>query len=126
MGFKRGQTAVCVSTQLTPACTTVLILGRTTPSPLQPQGVIYCITCNKDSGQCAQLGGPQYIGCTERMLKTRLIEHVGSATKPSQVNTTKTVEHHFRLPGHSHRDMSILSKISQKLEVVEHCMNMEG
>ena len=40
-------------------------------------GVIYSITCSKDTGLCAQLGGPQYIGCTERMLKTRFSEHVG-------------------------------------------------
>ena len=71
-------------------------------------GVIYCITCTKDSGQCGQLRGPQYIGCTERMLKTRFSEHVGSVTQPSQLNTTKPVGVHFRSAGHTHCDMSVL------------------
>ena len=71
-------------------------------------GVIYCITCTKDSGQCAQLCGPQYIGCTERMVKTRFSEHVGSATQPSQENTTKPVGVHFRAVGHTHCNMRIL------------------
>ena len=42
------------------------------------------------------------------MLKTRFIEHVGSVTQPSQLNTTKPVGVHFRSAGHSHCDMSVL------------------
>ena len=38
----------------------------------------------------------------------RFGEHVGSATQPCQVNTTKPVGAHFRLPGHSHSDMVFL------------------
>ena len=37
-----------------------------------------------------------------------IAEHFGSATQPSQENTTKPVGLHFRLPGHSHSDMAIL------------------
>ena len=77
-------------------------------------GLIYCISCVKTTGQCMQggggdagVGGPQYIGCTARMLKTRFSEHVGSATQPSQALTTKPVGQHFRLPGHSHCDMRV-------------------
>ena len=42
------------------------------------------------------------------MLKTRFAEHVGSATQPSQVDTVKPVGVHFRLPGHTHSDMSVV------------------
>ena len=31
--------------------------------------VVYSISCDKGSGQCAQVKGPQYIGCTERPFK---------------------------------------------------------
>ena len=71
-------------------------------------GVIYSITCTKDNGQCAHLGGPQYIGCTSRMVKTRFSEHLGSVTQPSQASTSKPVGVHFRSEGHSHCDMKIL------------------
>ena len=77
-------------------------------------GLIYCISCVKTTGQCMQggggdagVGGPQYIGCTARMLKTRFSEHVGSATQPSQALTTKPVGQHFCMPGHSHCDMRV-------------------
>ena len=69
--------------------------------------VIYCLSCTKSSGECSHCG-PQYIGCTQRMLKTRFAEHVGSATQPSQVDTVKPVGVHFRLPGHTHSDMSVV------------------
>jgi hypothetical protein len=78
------------------------------PLELHNTGVIYCITCTKDSGQCVQLGGPQYIGCTGRMAKTRFSEHVGSVTQPGQSNTNKPVGVHFRSAGHSHSDMRML------------------
>ena len=114
-------------------------------------GVIYCITCTKDSGQCAQLGGPQYVGCTERQVKIRFSEHVGSATQPSQANTAKPVGLHFRLPGHSHSDMKLtpVEKVrssdrfilearesywikqyesvkSKPVDTIEHGMNLKG
>ena len=38
-------------------------------------GIVYCLSCTKSSGECARCG-PQYIGCTERRLKTRFAEHV--------------------------------------------------
>ena len=79
-----------------------------TPLSCTTPGVIYCITCTKDSGQCAQVGGPQYIGCTGRKVKTRFSEHVGSVTQPGQSNTNKSVGVHFRSAGHSHSDMRVL------------------
>ena len=71
-------------------------------------GVVYSVSCTKGSGDCARVKGPQYIGCTERPLKTRFSEHVGSATQHCQANTSKPVGVHFRGPGHSHADMVIL------------------
>ena len=68
---------------------------------------MYTVTCAKQTGECGQLG-PQYVGCTERVGKVRFSEHVGSATQQCQVNTIKPVGVHFRLPGHSHREMVIL------------------
>ena len=44
--------------------------------------IIYCLSCTKSSGECCHCG-PQYIGCTERMSKTRFAEHIGSASQPS-------------------------------------------
>ena len=70
-------------------------------------GVIYSVTCKKDSGECLRCKGPQYIGCTERPLKVRFGEHLGSVTQACQVNTTKPVGHHFRSLGHSHAHMAV-------------------
>ena len=70
-------------------------------------GIVYCLSCTRSSGECARCG-PQYIGCTERRLKTRFAEHVGSATQPSQAETVRPVGVHFRLPGHSHSDMTVI------------------
>ena len=47
------------------------------------------------------------MGLTEREMKVRFSEHVGSATQQCQVNTIKPVGVHFRLPGHSHSDMRV-------------------
>ena len=77
--------------------------------PCITPGVIYSITCSKGSGQCAQVKGPQYIGCTDRPFKKRFSEHVGSATQPSQRDTVKLVGVHFRMQGHSHSDMVVLT-----------------
>ena len=71
-------------------------------------GVVYTVSCSKDTGECSRVRGPQYVGVTDRPLKVRFSEHVGSATQPCQVNTTKPVGLHFRLQGHSHSDMVIL------------------
>ena len=71
-------------------------------------GVIYCVSCVKSSGECARCKGPQYIGCTEREVKTRFSEHVGSVTQPSQANTSKPVGVHFRSAGHTHADMTVI------------------
>ena len=70
--------------------------------------VIYSVTCCKQTGQCADLGGPQYVGCTERAGKVRFSEHVGSATQACQTNTSKPVGVHFRSVGHTHADMVFL------------------
>ena len=70
--------------------------------------VIYSVTCNKGSGQCARVKGPQYIGCSERPFKKRFSEHVGTATQPCHQDTVKPVGVHFRLPGHSHSDLVAL------------------
>jgi hypothetical protein len=70
--------------------------------------VVYSISCDKGSGQCAQVKGPQYIGCTERPFKKRFSEHVGTVTQPCHSETAKPVGVHFRLPGHSHSDMVAL------------------
>ena len=70
--------------------------------------MIYSVTCGKDSGECARLGGPQYVGYTKRAAKTRFSEHLGSATQHCQVNTTKPVGVHFRSVGHDHRNMVFL------------------
>ena len=69
--------------------------------------VVYTVTCAKQTGECGQLG-PQYVGCTGRVGKVRFSEHVGSATQPCQVDTTKPVGEHFRSAGHSHADMVFL------------------
>ena len=71
-------------------------------------GVVYCVSCVKGSGECARCKGPQYIGCTERAVKTRFSEHVGSVTQPGQANTNKPVGVHFRSAGHTHADMSVI------------------
>ena len=54
------------------------------------------------------MGGPQYIGYTERPAKTRFSEHLGSATQQCQVNTSKPVGVHFRGAGHHHGHMTFL------------------
>ena len=74
------------------------------------------MTCKKDSGDCLRCKGPQYVGCTERPLKTRFSEHLGSVTQPSQVNTKKPVGAHFRSAGHSHADMVVqtIEKVRSK------------
>ena len=71
-------------------------------------GVIYSVSCTKQTGVCAQLKGPQYIGCTSRPAKTRFSEHLGSVTQQCQLNTQKPVGVHFRGAGHSHSDMVFL------------------
>jgi hypothetical protein len=71
-------------------------------------GVIYSVTCTKQTAVCAQLRGPQYIGCTGRPAKTRFSEHLGSVTQQCQLNTQKPVGVHFRVAGHSHSDMVFL------------------
>ena len=82
--------------------------------------MIYSIACSKGSDQCAQVKGPQYIGCTDRLFKKRFSEHVGSATQPSQRDTVKPVGVHFRMPGHSHSDMVALpiEKVRSKCRFV--------
>ena len=35
-------------------------------------------------------------------------EHVGTATQPCHVYTTKPLEAHFRLPGHTYSDLVLL------------------
>ena len=59
---------------------------------------------------------PQYIGETGHSAKWRCARHIGSITNPSQSNTTLPVGSHFRLPGHSHSDLSFLpiEKIQSK------------
>ena len=49
--------------------------------------VIYSITCDKGSGQCAQVKGPHYVGCSERPFKKRFSEHVGPETQPCHSDT---------------------------------------
>ena len=108
------------------------------------------MTCKKDCGECVRCRGPQYVGCTERPLKTRFSEHLGSVTQPSQVNTSKPVGVHFRSAGHSHADMVVqpIEKVrsqdqfvlearerfwirkyqtvkTQAVEVVEHGLNLK-
>ena len=70
--------------------------------------MIYSVTCGKDSGECARLGGPQYVGYTKRAAKIRFSEHLGSATQQCQAKTSKPVGVHFRVAGHDHRDMIFL------------------
>ena len=94
--------------------------------------------------------GPQYVGCTERPVKTRFSEYLCSVTQPSQVNTNKPVGVHFRSAGHSHADMVVqpIEKVrskdrfvlearerfwirkyeavkTQAVEVVEHGLNLK-
>ena len=66
------------------------------------------MSCTKQSGECARLGGPQYVGSTSRQAKERFGEHIGSAVQQCQVDTEKPVGHHVRLPGHSVSDMKFL------------------
>ena len=58
--------------------------------------------------------GPQYIGCTERPLKTRFSEHLGSVIEYCQENTTKPVGYHFRSAGQSHADIQPVEKVRSK------------
>ena len=113
-------------------------------------GVIYSVTCKKDSGECLKVKGPQYVGCTERPLKVRFSEHLGSVTQPSQANTSKPVGVHFRSAGHTQADMVVqpIEKVrskdrfilearerfwigrysavkTQTVEVVEHGLNLK-
>ena len=62
--------------------------------------VVYSVSCDKGSGQCAQVKGPQYIGCNERPFKKRFSEHLGTVTQPCHKDTVKPVGAHFRLQGH--------------------------
>ena len=71
-------------------------------------GVVYSVTCNKQSGECGKVGGLQYVGNTTRPGKVRFGEHLGSVTQPSQESTTKPVGVHFRSPGHTHANMVFL------------------
>ena len=82
--------------------------------------VIYSISCDKGSGQCAQVKGPQYVGCSERPFKKRFSEHVGTATQPCHENTEKPVGVHFRMPGHDHSHMVALpiERVSSKCRFV--------
>ena len=82
--------------------------------------VIYSLSCDKGSGQCAQVKGPQYVGCSERPFKKRFSEHVGTATKPCHANTEKPVGVHFRMPGHDHSHMVALpiESVSSKCRFV--------
>ena len=90
----------------------VTLLGRASPSHqtslAPPPNVIYTVGCMKDTGECARLKGPQYVGCTSRAGKVRFSEHVGSVVQPCQANTRKTVGVHFRSPGHTHSQMKFL------------------
>ena len=158
MGFKkcgkRSDCSVCQHSvnSSTHTCTsTGEIFIITSSATCTTPRVIYCITCVKNTGQCVQLGGPQYIGCTDRMLKTRFSEHVGSVTQPCQENTSKSVGVHFRSAGHHHSDMRVLpiEKVRSKdrfvleareaywikkyktvkakaVDVIEHGMNMKA
>ena len=71
-------------------------------------GVVYSVTCNKQSGECGKVGGLQYVGNTTRPGKVRFGEHLGSVTQPCQESTTKPVGVHFRSPGHTHANMVFL------------------
>ena len=53
--------------------------------------MIYSVSCVKQSGACAQLKGPQYVGYTSRPGKVRFSEHLGSATQQCQQDTQKPV-----------------------------------
>jgi hypothetical protein len=99
----RELTAVCAPTP-TPAT------APGTPATLcDTTGVIYSVTCSKQTRMCAHLRGPQYIACTSRPAKTRFSEHLISATQQCQMNTQEPVEVHFRETGHSHSDLVVLS-----------------
>jgi hypothetical protein len=73
---------------------------------------VYMLFCRKTTGPCARLA-PTYVGITgegeENSFTHRFAQHLGSATQPGQVDTTKPVGRHFRLPGHEpNRDMVML------------------
>ena len=67
--------------------------------------VIYNETYSKEADLCAELSDPQYEGFTERAVKVRFSEDVGSVTQPYQANTSKPVGVHFRYVGHNNEDM---------------------
>ena len=65
----------------------------------------------QDTGPCARVGGPTYVGVVSdrRPVRDRARKHFGSATWPSQVDTDKPVGVHFRGLGHDpQRDFSFL------------------
>ena len=56
------------------------------------------------------------MGETGKTAKWRCARHIGTATNPSQADTTLPVGVHFRLPGHSHVDLQFtpIEKIQSK------------
>ena len=90
------------------------------------------------------------VGCTERPLKVRFSEHLGSVTQPSQANTAKPVGVHLMSAGHTQADMVVqpIAKVrskdrfilearerfwigkykavkTQSVEVIEHGLNLK-
>ena len=69
------------------------------------------VRCGKDTGACARVGGPTYVGVVsdKRPVRERAREHFGSTIWPSHRDTDKPVGVHFRGPGHvPQRDLSFL------------------
>ena len=86
-------------------------INITQPITCTDKGV-YLLCCKKNTGACNQLV-PTYVGeCGDgenSSFSHRFASHLGSAMQPSQIDTTKPVGRHFRLPGHDpHGDMVML------------------
>ena len=108
---KRADCSVCMHSTNTTSHTcnsSVVSFPITSSLSCITPWVVYSLTCSKGSGRCVQVGGPQYIGCSERQFKLRLSEPIGTATQPCHSDTTKPVGVHFRLPGHHHSDLVAL------------------
>ena len=109
-GFKHCNRTTCNMCNFSPNNVTSITCSKTNEKfdfqsimDCTSTNVIYCITCNKDSGPCSNFK-PQYIGETSRMVSRRFNEHF-SSIKP---DSSKAVGKHFSENGHKAKDLSII------------------
>ena len=79
------------------------------------ENLIYAISCTKSNGQCQKVH-PQYIGESGKLAKWRCARHLATITNQSKSDAILPMGVPFRLPGHSHSDLSVtnIEKIHSK------------